>query len=329
LYLFFVLGVIGIAGSLEGDEFMDLLRDICFWSGVASLLLLPILPHVVMMPEGDALRGIFSHKNVLGQVMAGGALASLHSIRLGGARRWRGILSLAVVVIAAFPARSATALMTIFVFCGMSFVGSMLGRGGVSRILGICCVLVMTPLMVATMVFPDALLETLGKDPTLTGRTELWEYVIGFISQRPILGWGLTAFWSTANPLADEVSAALGWTVPEAHNGLLELLLEVGVVGTALFVALWVRNLVLALRCLRTDAREMGMSALLCLCGIIMVGMTEQVLVDQGQVSVSVFFVTGLVCEKALRTARRQRFALAESDLFGHHAAHLDASDLP
>jgi O-antigen ligase len=205
----------------------------------------------------------------------------------------------------------------------------MLGRGGVSRILGICCVLVMTPLMVAVMVFPDALLETLGKDPTLTGRTELWEYVIGFISERPLLGWGLTAFWSTANPLADEVSAALGWTVPEAHNGLLELLLEVGVVGTALFVALWARNLVLALRCLRTDAREMGMSALLCLCGIIMVGMTEQVLVDQGQVSVIVFFVTGLVCEKALRTARRQRFALAEADLFGHRAAHLDASDLP
>jgi exopolysaccharide production protein ExoQ len=329
LYLFFVLGVIGIAGSLEGDEFMDLLRNICFWSGVFSLGLLPVLPHLVMMPEGDALRGIFSHKNVLGQIMAGGALASLHGIRAGGRRRWRSMLALAVMIVAAFPARSGTALMTIFAFCSISYVATLLGRGGTSRMLGWCCIAVLTPLAVLVAVFPDALLELLGKDPTLTGRTELWEYVIGFISERPVLGWGLTAFWSTANPLSIEVSEALGWTVPEAHNGLLEMLLEVGVVGTGFFLFLWARTLVLALRCAGTGEKQTGVSALLCLCGIILVGVTEQVLVDPGQVSVIIFFVTGFICERAIREARQYRLSPQEDDFFEEAPAELDTMRAP
>ena len=43
---------------------------------------------------------------------------------------------------------------------------------------------------------PDVFLEFLGKDPTLTGRSELWAYVWKDIDLRPLLGWGYAAFWS-------------------------------------------------------------------------------------------------------------------------------------
>ena len=78
---------------------------------------------------------------------------------------------------------------------------------------------------------PDSLLELIGKDPTLTGRTDIWGYVIPFIYQRPLLGWGYAAFWSTQDPAAWEIANALRWFSPQAHNGLLEILLSGGLVA--------------------------------------------------------------------------------------------------
>ena len=51
------------------------------------------------------------------------------------------------------------------------------------------------PAFVVFALSPDLILGFLGKDATLTGRTDLWEFVKICISQRPLLGWGFSAFW--------------------------------------------------------------------------------------------------------------------------------------
>src|ERR1700730_3584040 len=76
LYLFAVLGAIGIAGTLDADEYMDLLRRTCFLSAVASLALVVLSPSTAFSRDFGDFQGIFPHKNTLGQVMAIGALAS-------------------------------------------------------------------------------------------------------------------------------------------------------------------------------------------------------------------------------------------------------------
>jgi hypothetical protein len=43
IYFFFALGVIGIANSLSGDEYLELLRKLVFLSAIASLVLLVTL----------------------------------------------------------------------------------------------------------------------------------------------------------------------------------------------------------------------------------------------------------------------------------------------
>ena len=35
----------------------------------------------------------------------------------------------------------------------------------------------------------------LGRDPTLTGRTEIWRFAIKSIASRPFLGYGYDVFW--------------------------------------------------------------------------------------------------------------------------------------
>jgi O-antigen ligase len=168
-------------------------------------------------------------------------------------------------------------------------------------------IMFLVPTTVIVALNPDLLLGIIGKDPTLTGRTDVWSYVLDDIQKRPILGWGFCAFWSSNNPAALEIWTALRWVVPHAHNALLEMLLEVGIVGAAFFLFLWARNIALALRCMNTSAKELAISSLLCCIGVFVQGITEPVLIEPN-IWMIVFFITGLLCEKAVRAPRRQQY---------------------
>ncbi len=74
----------------------------------------------------------------------------------------------------------------------------------------------------------------MGKDPTLTGRTEIWQAVIPSIMKHPILGYGYKAFWRGYQGESANVSLASHWTVASAHSGFLEIWLTLGAVGVAL-----------------------------------------------------------------------------------------------
>jgi O-antigen ligase len=78
------------------------------------------------------------------------------------------------------------------------------------------------------------LLSLLGRDPTLTGRTRIWEKTIEAIGERSLTGYGHSAFWGNASVVA-EMKREIWWAPPTAHNGYLDLLLSVGMVGFVLF----------------------------------------------------------------------------------------------
>jgi exopolysaccharide production protein ExoQ len=100
-------------------------------------------------------------------------------------------------------------------------------------------------LICAVVLFPDAFVSMLGKDTTLSGRDVLWAAVWDFIKERPLLGYGYGAFWRESGDEARLIWASLGWYPPHAHNAVLELLLQFGVLGligvTIYYGALWYR----------------------------------------------------------------------------------------
>jgi exopolysaccharide production protein ExoQ len=68
----------------------------------------------------------------------------------------------------------------------------------------------------------------LGRDATLTGRSDLiWPVLAPIAWQNPVLGLGYGAFW--IKPVPD-----LTLDVNEAHNGYLDVFLELGIVGLVL-----------------------------------------------------------------------------------------------
>ena len=136
LYVFFVIGVIGVAGNLDGDKFMDLLGVTCLLAAAASIVLLVISPrNALEMSGSNELRGIFANKNALGPVMAAGALASLHGIRIGGGRRLPNIFTLIVFIVVAFAAKSTTSLLIIFAFCTADRVVALFRRARILAML--------------------------------------------------------------------------------------------------------------------------------------------------------------------------------------------------
>jgi O-antigen ligase len=84
---------------------------------------------------------------------------------------------------------------------------------------------------------PDAFAGQLGKDRTLTGRTDLWAVAISMIEHRPWLGYGYSAFWRDGAPgPAAAFWAAVGWRTPHSHNGFIDLTLDLGLLGLLLFL---------------------------------------------------------------------------------------------
>ncbi len=92
------------------------------------------------------------------------------------------------------------------------------------------------------------LVEAMGRESTLTGRTGLWERLLK-MNQNPLLGTGFESFW--LGKRLEELWGIYSWRPNEAHNGYLEVFLNLGWAGVALLavvIASGYRNIVGALR---------------------------------------------------------------------------------
>lgn len=70
----------------------------------------------------------------------------------------------------------------------------------------------------------SGVLQAMGRDTTFTGRTEIWAELIPVVSNNPVLGVGYGGFWVHA----------IESQVNEAHNGYLDVMIELGLVGILL-----------------------------------------------------------------------------------------------
>ena len=73
-----------------------------------------------------------------------------------------------------------------------------------------------------------------GRDPTLTDRTLIWKTVLS-LHTNPLLGTGYESFW--LGPRLEQVWQVVGH-INEAHNGYLEIYLNLGLIGVFLIGAL-------------------------------------------------------------------------------------------
>jgi exopolysaccharide production protein ExoQ len=96
--------------------------------------------------------------------------------------------------------------------------------------------------------FGSSMVEDLGRDSTLTGRTAIWQSAFTLV-RNPLIGTGFESFW--VGPRVTEMKALIHQPANEAHNGYIEVFLNLGWVGVALLATILVtgyRRIVSAVR---------------------------------------------------------------------------------
>lgn len=90
--------------------------------------------------------------------------------------------------------------------------------------------------LLAYLTAPAFVLGLLGKDETLTGRTDIWVELLNAIDKKPALGYGYLAFWGLDSEPRYWLQRAVDWDAPSGHNGWLDLAISLGLVGAAIFL---------------------------------------------------------------------------------------------
>jgi exopolysaccharide production protein ExoQ len=209
-----------------------------------------------------AFTGLTQGKNLMADVAANGALLSLACIvaALEDRRPFRAILALGAAVLELYvllAARSAGALVGIVpAVLALIFFLALRPLRLTMRLSATIFISFAAALM--AIAYGSNIIEDLmmffDKDPTLTGRTYLWQRAADFIAENPILGAGFNGFWVAGDPDAAGLWHLFGiadtWGF-NFHNTLIELLVNIGwlgvvVVGTAAIVSavLLLRNVI-------------------------------------------------------------------------------------
>lgn len=196
-------------------------------------------PSIGISPEG-IFRGIYNHKNV---TSAYGVLAALsfYSLTLskesGGLKAWIGF-GLSIAFILATTSKTGLVL-SLFLPSAMFLYSKLYLRGNFAVILSSLTILVVGTTSILVIENWNFLLSSIGGDPTLTGRTPMWAFMLNKIYQRPWLGYGRNAFWApqTNNSVAvGETVTQIDFAVYHAHNGFIELMLDIGLIGGLAFL---------------------------------------------------------------------------------------------
>lgn len=282
-----------ISSRFTIDQVMKVLSWSIALAGAGSFVFVAAFPQYGIMQEPSLVgswRGVFAHKNELGSVMAVGVFVECYLLAHSWARNRRHLALLGCFCALVVLSRSATwSLCATYYLAGACiYVLWFLDR----RIFVIALTtLALLGLVAGAVIWanPDFGFASLGKDATLTGRTGLWPWVLELIWQKPLLGWGYGAAWIPSDSAFIRVSKAVGWFPDEAHDELLEVALELGLLGVAVVSVIVLVMLWRGASSIARGRHQLGVFSLLFAFATLVSGITENVLVVNQQISWLVF----------------------------------------
>ena len=132
-----------------------------------------------------------------------------------------------------------------------------------SRIINVMVtVVLLAAILEATLGIKENVFEVLGRDPTLTNRTDVWK-TLKEMGTDPMVGAGFMSFWTGDRLLL--IWQKIGTGINQAHSGYLEQYLNLGYIGVAFIGVISLSSLAKVRKHLDLDPQ----SALLRLCFIV------------------------------------------------------------
>lgn len=216
------------------------------------------LAFAVLLPDKSfdqdgALRAYATHKNPWGQLCLLYALVLVHSIITRKEKIYYVLLMIPTLALL-YLSKSTTSILAFIISTLTVGTLSLLLMYRRQGILVLC--LSLAGLSVATLVFTvlngelpfdhavNAIFRITEKSTTLTGRTHLWYLMWGEISHHLWLGTGIGGFWTGLEGASGALARQLDWGPPgQAHNGYIDMLNEIGIIGVGMLLLLLLRHL--------------------------------------------------------------------------------------
>lgn len=284
------------------------LRLLAWMLGIAALL--SILFVLVLPAYGTASgkflgawQGIYDQKNVLGRYMVLSAVIFLINARSSYKYRWVFWTGFGLSVGLVLMSTSATALVSLLILLALwpLYGGLRLPYTWAVPFL-ITVVIVGGGVVMLLLENLEVVTGALGKNTTLSGRTDLWPPLLEKIWQRPWLGYGYTGFWLGSEGESVDVWRVLSWQPSHAHNGWLQLLLDLGFLGTSLFAIGLLICFSQALIWLRSTKTAEGLWPLLFLTVLMFFNLTQSTTLERN----NIFWVLYVVTSLSLLSQRNQ-----------------------
>jgi len=251
-----------------------------------NLVVMVLLPGRAWSSEG--LQGLYPSKNIAGEIGMITAVIGIAWLRGTNNRTSIAIalFSVAIAFFFLFLTKSKTSLGIAVLGCGFYALMILGERLGVRFILLVICgasvvVLGLIGYMFYSNFDMTRMLAIFIPDTSFSGRNAIWEFAYDHAVDRVWLGHGYGAFWDVGpdnDPLNKlEPGTWLGDTekgvINEAHNGYLDLWLNIGLPATALLVFAYLLGMMRDLR-IFTDARSSDVAKSATLAAALMVLIT-------------------------------------------------------
>ncbi|MCA9733684.1 MAG: O-antigen ligase family protein [Deferribacteres bacterium] len=249
-----ILGLLAIAlyavqAQNHNEKILQIIRTVLAAVVLTNLFVIILFPGIGITPGTHEWRGYLQHKNSLGAVTILAVAVWLPAIFEKQSLRKKLAVAflIAITLLLTFMSDSKTALLInfvliaiwLFIIVPLPFVLKMSLSGAM---------LVFLFLWFLNFQFAsinDFTENIFARSADLTGRTQLWGVVFDEFLSHPYFGVGYNGFWTSQIIESD-------WVTFQAHNGYLDILNELGVVGATFFfltlVGLLVRIIRLMLR---------------------------------------------------------------------------------
>lgn len=215
----------------------EVLRGVA--NGAALTIVLSLAVSAVQIAQSGysiqaGLAGPFNHRNLLGYTMVLCLVVVWTLIARQGVLKL-GLITAGVLCLTLSQSRTALIMALLALGIGLAVAWWRQSSRWDIRLL-ILYSLVIASVTAGALVLTNRMsfFEALGRDATLTGRTDIWTAVGREIDRSPLLGSGLDSTWLPSLASTQRVWLETGFITTHSHSGYLEMAYQLGYVGTVL-----------------------------------------------------------------------------------------------
>ncbi|MGG1678253.1 O-antigen ligase family protein [Neobacillus sp. NRS-1170] len=259
IYFFFTASSLAlyIVSRFRYKDFIKIIEKVFLFILFFNIFIITFFPsygiHSDFFHKGSW-KGLYVHKNGYGTMMLLSSIFFFIKVTLQQTSYKRQksliylILSL-ISIICLYFSKSTTSLVILVILISYIVILSYWKKLKLQLFVSILCFGIALVLLIVLQTIHNSenILVGLGKDSTLTGRTEFWPIIFSYLRNDWIFGYGYGAFWSEKTGIISSISRVIGIDIYSSHNGFVDLYANLGVVGLYIFVFILLKGLILSI----------------------------------------------------------------------------------